>query len=67
MEEYQDYKLLLAKGSDKLSEKVKEHLEGGYVPYGSPVISNTLLGEDAEGNPRMLTLVGQAVVLPYED
>jgi hypothetical protein len=66
MEEVQDYKFLIAKGSDKLSEKVNEELDNGYVLYGSPTISQVFLGMK-DDVPQTLTLIGQAVVLPYPD
>lgn len=67
MEEYQDYKLILAKGSDKLSKLVTEELNAGYVVHGSPVISTTFLGLNEDGSPKVFILVGQAVGLPFPD
>jgi hypothetical protein len=66
MEDVQDYKLLVAKGSNKLSELVNEELEAGYVLYGNPTLSQVFLGMK-DDVPQTLTLIGQAVVLPFPD
>ncbi len=67
MEEVQSYKLVIAKGSDKLSEKVNEEIKVGFLPHGSPVISSTYIGDDDEGNPKLVILVGQAMTMPFDD
>lgn len=59
--EVDSYKLLVAAGSDKLADKVDEHLDKGYVLYGNPSLSQAYL----DGEIRVL--VAQAVVLPMEE
>lgn len=66
MKEVQDYKFLIAKGSDKLSQKINEELDNGYILYGSPSISQVFLGMK-DDVPQTLTLIGQAVILPFPD
>lgn len=67
MEDVQSYKFIIAKGSDKLSEKVNVEIAAGFIPFGSPTVSSTYIGDDDEGNPKLVTLVGQAVVMPFDD
>lgn len=67
MEEYQTYKLIVGKGSDKLSEKVNVEMEAGFILFGNPSVTSTYLGDDELGNPKLNTLMIQAMVLPYEE
>ena len=59
--EVDSYKLLVAAGSDKLADKVNEHLDKGYVLYKGPLLSQAYLDGDIK------VLVAQAVVLPMEE
>lgn len=66
MEEVQDYKFIIEKGSDKLSESVNEELDNGYILYGNPVMTQTFIGMK-DDKPQLVTMIGQALVLPFPD
>lgn len=67
LEEYQDYKVIAAKGSNKLSELVNEEMDAGYIPFESHQVSTTYIGDNEDGTPKLFTLFSQALVLPFPD
>lgn len=62
----EDYKVLMAKGTDDLNVEVAEHLDKGWELYGPHQLS-TYQVKEKDGSVRLKLVLTQAVVLPLGD
>jgi hypothetical protein len=65
LEKVEDYILLEEEGAEALTEKIYEAIKEGYVPFGSPVITQAIEEQEVNGvvvSKRIYMLFAQAVV-----